>query len=274
MGHQRLGKIPKSKPFAKVIALISGTAKIGTSGGGGAGISIVEDVEDIAAATLLAARAGLDDARQDRGLCDTFYLLTQLVLAAKDEVNWRERFAEIGISLGGDAGMFEFASELQYAIQDRFDANGAYSDIAEMARKSAVNAVKSLAGPHAVSLFGTGPEELRLAVSNLSTKKGFSELGRTFFGGLLSQYLNFFICKETPNAVRDGRLNGVDGLCEFETALDQHCYQSAKIVQDFCGDWYSKTEWREGIDPKNSSRAVAFAIEKLQRELAQQGGEQ
>lgn len=271
MGHQRLGKIPKSKPFTQVVALISGTAG---GGGGAAGVSIVEDVEDIAAATLTAAQAGLDEARNDSGLCDTFYLLTQLVLAARDEANWRERFVELGITLGADAGMFEFVSELQYAIQDRLDERNSYSDIAEMARKAAVDAVNSLAARHAASLFGTGPEELRDAVRKLSTRKGFAELGRTFFGRLLSQYLNFFICKETPNAVRNGRLNGVDGLREFESALDDHCYQSAKIVGDFCGDWYSKTEWREGIDPLNTSRAVAFAIEKLQRELAQQRGGQ
>ncbi len=270
MGHQRLGTIPKSKPFAQVVAMITG----GIGGtGGAAGGSILGDVENIAAATLAAAETGLNQARNDAGLCDTFYLLTQLVLAARDEANWRGEFAKLGITLSDDAGMFEFASEMQSAIQDRLDERNAYSDIAEMARKSAVDAVNSLAGPHATSLFGTGPEELRDAVRTLSTKKGFAELGRTFFGGILKQYLNFYISKETPNAVREGRLNGVDGLREFESALERHCYQSAKIVQEFCGDWYSKTEWREGIDPQNTSRAVAFAIEKLQRELAQQGGD-
>ncbi|MEX1042887.1 MAG: hypothetical protein WDZ51_19795 [Pirellulaceae bacterium] len=267
MGHQRLGKIPKSKAFAEVVALISGAP------GEGGGIAIIEDVQNIAAATLVAAEAGLNQARDDSGLCDTFYLLTQLVLAARDEKNWRERFADLGISLSDDAGMFELVSEIQYTLQDRSDQRNAYSDIAEMARKSAIDAVKSLAGPHSTTLFGTGPDELRDAVRKLSTKKGFAELGRTFFGGVLSQYLNFYICKETPNAVREGRLDGMEGLREFEDALDRHCYQSAKIVQNFCGDWYSKTEWREGIDPQNTSRAVAFAIEKLQRELRQQGGD-
>lgn len=272
MGHQRLGKIPKSKPFQHVVGLISGA--VGSSGVGvGVGTSIVDDVETIAAATLIAAEEGLNRARHDSGLCDTFYLLTQMVLAARDDQNWRQRFSELGISLSKDAGMFELTSALQSAIQDRQDERGEYSDISEMARKAAVDAVNSLAGPHAATLFGTGPEELRDAVKRLSTKKGFAELGRTFFGGLLKQYLNFFICKETPNAVRVGRLNGVEGLQDFESALDRHCYQSAKIVQDFCGDWYSKTEWRERIDPSNTSRAVAFAIEKLQRELAHQRGD-
>jgi hypothetical protein len=70
------------------------------TGGGGGGVSIVDDVEDIAAATLDAAQSGLNQARNDSGLCNTFYLLTQLVLAARDETNWRQRFSELGISLG------------------------------------------------------------------------------------------------------------------------------------------------------------------------------
>jgi len=268
MGHQRLGKIPKSKRFSQVVALISGNS----GEHGAAGSSILPNVEDIAAATLAAAEIGLNEARYDLGLCDTFYLLTQLVLAARDEENWRDRFSELGIKLGDNAGLFEFAAELQHAIQDRFDQRRAYSDVAEMARKSAVNALKSLVGKEAVSLFRTGPEDLHEAVRKLSTKSGFSDLGQAFFGNFLCQYLNFYISKETPNAVREGRLDGISGLQEFETALSRHCHQSAKIVHDFCGAWYSKTQWREGIDRQNSTKAVSFAIEKLSRELSKQGG--
>ncbi|MEP4338933.1 MAG: hypothetical protein ABJ360_21570, partial [Roseobacter sp.] len=193
-----------------------------------------------------------------------------LVLSARDEANWRERFSELGIALDEDDGMFEFAQNLQYSLQDSFDELGTYSDIAEMSRKSAVESVRRLAGPQSVTLFGSGPEELRDAIRTLSTKNGFSQLGRNFFAGILSQYLNFHLCKETPNAVREGRLDGIEGLREFELALDAHCYESARIVHDFCGDWYSKTNWREGITLENTSRAVAFAIEKLQRELDKQ----
>jgi len=44
-------------------------------------------------------------------------------------------------------------------------------------------------------------------------------------------------------------------------------------VRDFCGEWYSKTAYREGIDLKNASRFLAVAVRKLGSELEQQGGE-
>jgi hypothetical protein len=41
-------------------------------------------------------------------------------------------------------------------------------------------------------------------------------------------------------------------------------------VHDFCGEWYSKTEFKTGIDLANSSRFVAVAMKKLQAELVKQ----
>jgi hypothetical protein len=41
-------------------------------------------------------------------------------------------------------------------------------------------------------------------------------------------------------------------------------------VHDFCGEWYSKTEFREGIDLDNTSRFMAVALKKLQDELKRQ----
>lgn len=284
MGHQRLGPIPKSKAFSKIIEMVTGFpsagnvrggsgAGAGSGGGGGAGdVSILEDVEAIAAATLEAASGGLEEIARDEGLTDVFYLMTQLVLAARDAEGWRERFSELGISLRDDSGMFEFTSELRYAIQDRFDDRCVYTDVAEMARKSAIDAIQSLASDKATTLFGSGPDELRDAIRELSTKKGFAKLGRSFFAGFLSQYLNFYLCKETPNAVREGRLDGMEGIRQFENALDRHCHESAKVVEEFCGTWYTKKEWQEGITPENAADAAAYAVSKLQKELEKQGG--
>jgi hypothetical protein len=59
-------------------------------------------------------------------------------------------------------------------------------------------------------------------------------------------------------------------VAEFNNALRAHCDQSARIVRDFCGEWYSKTEYEKGIDLENTSRFVAVALKKLRSELEQQ----
>jgi hypothetical protein len=66
------------------------------------------------------------------------------------------------------------------------------------------------------------------------------------------------------------RLPDLADIAEFNEALRAHCDQSARIVHDFCGEWYSKTEFQHGIDPDNTSRFMAVAVKKIQAELETQ----
>src|SRR5258708_5319906 len=90
MGHQRLGEIPKTQRWNAVVSKLA-------SGSSLADPTIV--IDDIAAETLFAAEAGLGSAIDDAGLRFTFYLLTQIVLAAREQ-DWMGSLAEQGINLG------------------------------------------------------------------------------------------------------------------------------------------------------------------------------
>jgi hypothetical protein len=46
--------------------------------------------------------------------------------------------------------------------------------------------------------------------------------------------------------------------------------ESARIVHDFCGEWFSKTEFQKGIDLDNTSNFMAVTLKKLQAELNRQ----
>src|SRR5262245_21950015 len=69
MGHQRLGVLPRSRAWQQVIALI-------TEGG---------DVESVAAETSQAAEASMIDASADPAVRYSFWLLTQIPLAARQD---------------------------------------------------------------------------------------------------------------------------------------------------------------------------------------------
>lgn len=142
-----------------------------------------------------------------------------------------------------------------------------------MAQKAAGEAIASLAGDNAVTLFGKGREELRSAIKDLSTTKGFSELGQTFFGRFASQFLNFYLSRVTARELGSDRIPNVSELREFNDALKTHCLQSARIAKDFCRQWYSKTEYTEGINSENTSRFMAIALRKLSREFSKQRAE-
>jgi hypothetical protein len=122
-------------------------------------------------------------------------------------------------------------------------------------------------------MFGGTSADVRSAVRSLSTKKGFGQLGQRFFGRLVARFLNFYLSRVTASRLGSPRLRHLGDVAEFDDALRRHCDQSARIVRDFCGDWYSKTQYEKRIDLDTSSRFLAIAVKKLRSELEQQGSE-
>ncbi|MEQ1907123.1 MAG: hypothetical protein ABL888_23260 [Pirellulaceae bacterium] len=264
MGHQRLGEIPKSKKWSAVVTAVSG----GKGSGGGTG-NLAEEVVNIADLTLEAADSGLQRAVDDKGLRFTFFMLTQIVLAARHE-DWRSQLAKLGITLTNESSLFELTAEVQNVIDDHLAVDGRPTDISEIAQQAAGEALAELAGTNAKTLFGSGSDELRDAIRKLSTRAGFAKLGQRFFGGFMTRFLNFYLCRVTAHQTGGSRISQVGSLTKFNESLAQHCQQSAQIVKDFCGEWYSKTEFQKGIDLENSSGFMAVALKKLQSELRRQ----
>jgi len=266
MGHQRLGTIPTSRKWSAVVAEVAG----GTPGAEGSlPLTTVDAIVDVAQRALEAAEEGLRQAIDDKGLRYTFYLLTQIVLAAR-ETDWRQELGILGITLTDEASVFELTGEIQRVIDGHLDSRGGATDISEMAQVAAGEAIAGLAGPRAVTLFGTGQAELQEAIRSLSTKAGFSDLGQRFFGCFLARFLNFYLSRVTAGQVGGQRIEQVDDLSRFNEALRTHCLQSARIVHDFCGEWYSKTEFQKGIDLDNTSAFLAVALQKFQAEFKRQ----
>jgi len=262
MGDQHLkGKIPTTRKWTAVVDAVAG----------GVGLAH-DDVARLAALTLDAAAPALEKAKDDPGLRHAFYLLTQIVLAAR-QPDWRQRLAQAGIAPGADASLFDLTTSLHSAIDDYVALHGRSTDIGEMAQQAAGEAVASLAGDNAVTLFGSGGTHLQAAIRDLSTRAGFARLGQVFFGRFLTRFLNFYLSRITAKEVGGNRLPTTSEVARFNETLRAHCEQSARIVRDFCGQWYSKTEYVEGIDQSNTSRFMVIALRKLARELAKQRAE-
>jgi hypothetical protein len=261
MGHTRLGAIPKTRKWHAVVELMTQ--------GSGESLVMTEDVRDIARAALDAAQAGLEKSKKDPGLKYAFYLLTQIVLAARQD-NLTESLGSIGIHLPKGATGFDLACEAQFAIDKLLSHEGTRSDVAEIAQKSLGQALSELTSHRTTSLFDQSTAELQMALRECSTKSGFSDLSQKFFGSFVSQYLNFYLSRVTAGSLDTQRLKQLGDLNEFNRVLQLHCEQSARIIRDFSGDWYSKTEYQEGITPSNTTRFIAVAIKKIKAELEKQ----
>lgn len=230
-------------------------------------------VEAIAADTLEASRRGLDNAKHDSGVLYAFYILTQVTLASRSP-NWEEALARHDVHLASGSTVFDLNAEIQAAIDRHVSRSfSGATDLSEMAQQSVGEALLSLIAERTGDLFGGGGDDVRNAVRALSTKKGFGELGQRFFARFVGRFLNFYLSRATAAALGGPRLPELTDVAEFNGALLTHCDQSARIVRDFCGEWYSKTAYEEGINPENVSRFLAVAVGKLSSELEQQGSE-
>lgn len=268
MGHTRLGKIPKSKKWNTLVVEMVGEGSSTLSS-----TLLSEEIEEIALQTLVAAGGGLNAAKSDAGLIYVFYLLSQIALASK-KVGWYDELNNIGFHLSPTDSLMDFTTEVQSMVDDYLIRNHLESDISEIAQKAVSESLMVVLEPQAHTLFGSDLDELRITLKSYSTKTGFSNLSQVFFGRFLARFMNFYLSRITATIIGTNRLHHIGDISVFNTSLKNHCEQSARIVKDFSGEWYSKTDYMEGINLENTSKFIAVAVNKLQTELGKQREEQ
>jgi hypothetical protein len=265
LGHTRLGTIPKSKKWSTVISAVTGT-------GGSATTTLSEEIDQIASLTLIAAQKGLTAAIRDPGLNFAFFLLTKLVQASRSD----EKAAQLetyGIQLGSVGSVTDLLSDFHAAIDQHTVSIGHTSDLSEFAQQAAGEALLDICANQSLSLFEDDSTDISEALRVASTKEGFARLGQRFFGRFMARFLNFYLSRITSAYIGASGLRDVGEIQAFNDALTLHCDESARVVRDFCGQWYSKTEFERGITEDNIHLCVSTAIKKLQSELKHQEGD-
>jgi hypothetical protein len=252
MGHTRLGNLPHTRKWQQVIALIEA----------GAGTA------QVANATITAAERGLKKAAEDKGLVETIWLLTQLPLSAKGD-NFADALRNAGLEVLDSPGFFEVVGAFSDAIDRRLSNNGGRTDLGEMAQMAASETMTKVIGSQTQSLFGTTPEDVKNAFSKFATNRQFSMFAREFFANLTNKYLDYFVSRTVANHVGEGRrFRTLAQQGEFTKALRMHSYEASKIIEDFSGGWFSKTNWENnGISRQNAAGFAHIAMEKIVSEL-------
>lgn len=255
----------------------------GMTGLPGVGQAALAQVAD---AMLTAAIAGFERAANDEGLIHTFYLLTQVTQAARDEDRFNERLAELGVtgsawestpSEGDGAAIantiYDLVGNFTYAIDDHLARTRTRSDLSEIAQRAAAQSLTVLGQEYANTLFGTGPDAVQDALRRLSTQSGFARLTQDFFGRVASGFLIYHLSKELSNHVGPGRrFADVSEHNAFLSAMEVHCRTASSVLKEFAGTWYSKHNFQGGITPRKSAGFVRHALEKVSDALTHLGG--
>jgi hypothetical protein len=253
MGHLRLWRLPRTHKWQQVVSLILDTDST---------------VEDIAAGSIAASTRGLGIAAEDPALTQAFLLLARIPLAARSGP-FPDNLRALGLPVSDEPTVIEVATALGEAIDQHRGGKKWQSDIGEMARLAATESVTALASATTGTLFTTTANETRMAFKPLSTERNFGFLARDFFARFVGRFLEYHLSRELPNHVGKGRrFRNSQEHTEFNQALDLHCRQAARIVQDFAGGWLGKTEYETGITTEKAKGFVHVALKKLSDELA------
>jgi hypothetical protein len=251
VGHIRLGELPRTRKWGEVVDLIAAEG----------------DAASIAAATMRAADEGFQRAAKDEGVGRAIWLLTQLPLAARRD-DFRERLKALGLVVTSAPGLPDLIGAYSDAVDSHMRRSGGRTDLGEIAQMAAAETLASTLGARTQTLFGAGPEDVRIALAGLATTRQFGQLARSFVANFTRRFLTFYLSRELPNHVGGSRrFANSSEQAEFDKALDLHCRQASRIVEDFAGGWFSKTNWERGIGPADARSFAWVALKKVRAEL-------
>ncbi|HEY7312940.1 MAG TPA: hypothetical protein VH643_26485 [Gemmataceae bacterium] len=252
MGHTLLGILPRTRSWQQVVALIEH----------GAG------APQVANASIRAAETGLRKIGKDVGAVETVWLLTQLPFAARAE-DFEAALADCGLHVSANPGLLELAAAFTASVDTRLHNNRGRTDLGEMAQMAAVETLIGLLGDRTEQFFAVTPEEVRRELAKLYTVKQFSLFATSFFARFIYKTLDYYLSRVLPLHVGEGRrFATLEGLAQFTDALELHCREAARYVQDFTGDWLSATVREEGRVTREDARDLAHgAVSKLIKEL-------
>jgi hypothetical protein len=247
MGHERVGTLPKTKPWRKVvknIATFDGSEALSRK---------------IVNQTLDNVRSKFESLQRDPNVQDAFKFLTKLAVSGA-KGNWTS------LGLPENPTPFTVAQALDKAVSGQSGS----SEYAAIAKAAATDAIGNWYAQNTAQtfLFGTAEENSQIW-RHAGTTGGFCEIARLFFAKFTERYLNYFLDREasavsTSIEQRDLFQKQIGNRID---AVSQHAFETAKITQSFAAGWYNRHA--KGIVPTDDEIGgfIAIAFGKLREDL-------
>ncbi len=253
MGHWLFGKLPRTRRWREVIDLMA---------------SAPEETEELARATVWAANNKLQELENDPSIGYCFWLLTRTMQAAREE-DFPTALSRLGLEISAETPTLAFISQLSDQARRQlsdYPQSGHFGEIAQLALRRALTETIG----QRRSLLGSSVEDLRAVLKIYSTRTRFAGLAQLFFGDLLARTMTGLLDRELANCLHStSERSALDRNEAVIAAIDLHARQTALVMREFAGDWYSKHNWesQRQITRDETQRFVAHALDKLRGDL-------
>jgi hypothetical protein len=251
MGHLRLDRLPRTHRWKKVIeALANG-----------------DPVEKVAETTYWAADTGLAKVPQDVGFTQTLTVIFGFVNAIQSK-NPDAALRKAGFEVPDGASVFDYINSFKEKASAAAVRERARSDIAEIAQDSFAKVLVKTAGAASPSLFGDDSAQTRTALHENLKASAIGGTMHEFFASFTSQYLNYYLGRETPYHVGPGRtFANLQEHSQFARDFDLSIRQTVRIADEFTSGWLGKAQWEGRLSPDDVSKYAHVAFKKIRSEF-------
>lgn len=253
MGHIRLGRLPKTKLWNEVVALLDRQPN---------------DVPGIAAAVLDASAEALERPSTIAAASRSFLVLLELAEAAQ-RGELVAALQRLGVDARPDTPLLGALAEVGERARQA-DISGGSDNFADFGNLALRRALLETMGAES-SLFGSSVEDLESAFRRHTRGDGFGRLTKLFFGDFIARSLRSALdCEQSRHVGAGEAFADVGESRAFSDALDRYARETAFIVQRFASDWYARHRWQqqERLGKRHARAFTAVALKKLRSDLA------
>jgi hypothetical protein len=254
MGHERVGYLPKTKRWSKIVENITAFS---TSN---------NNVSEITKETTKNVRSRFKNIEQDNGVVAAFKYLVYLAHASKlsDPAAF---LTTKSISLTQNFSIFD----LTKSAQNYISKNQNSKEYSTFAIQSIIDTISQWSQKHEVQqtlIFDSNKNSFD-SWRKAADGSGFCELSRTFFSKFTERYLKYFLEREASSKIKSlyDKQQFIKNLETHVQDISQHAFETAKIAQSFSAGWYNNNA-KDKLPTDSSLRGfLSFAFQKLNSEL-------
>lgn len=254
MGHERVGTLPKTKPWRIVVGQIASFTPA------------TSNVHDITHQTLQNVRARFESIETDSGVLSSFEFLVLLAFASKER-NPNKFLESKGIQMPEKLTPLQLSKEINKWVSRNKDSD----EYAAFAQGAAVDAVGEWYMKNESSqtdLFSSNKNPIDIWKKS-GNGSGFCELSRLYFSKFTERYLKYFLEREASAVLRN-----IDDRNKFDSQvkahvndISEHAFETSKITQSFAAGWFNN-QIKKGAPSKKSLQAfLSISFGKMKSEL-------
>lgn len=226
MGHERVGILPKSARWTRLVRQMGGVYASEVS------------VGTLAAQTLQNVRRQYETLFQDDAVKSAFAFLVKFAHACRSQ-DLQAALKEAGIPMAGKATILSIVRSLKDQIPQQHAATE-YGQLTIGAAADAIGHWYKDNASRQMPLFIPSSEFLD-SWRPLGDGSGFCELSRLFFGKVTERYLNYFL-ERAASAIcpsLEHRERFQEGMRSHVDAVSKHAFETAEITKSFAAGWFN-----------------------------------